>query len=73
MSPDRVLVMFFYMHIVEHECNDMSDELLSGACGCEFSTLTSINTFARLFFLFVGSESKSCRTSFACYSSPIPD
>jgi hypothetical protein len=44
-----------------------------GACGCEFCTLKSINTFVRQFFSFFGSDSKSSRTSFAGYSSRIPD
>jgi hypothetical protein len=72
MSPDRVLVMFFYMRLVKHVCNAMSHDLLLGLAVVSFAHLI-ISTHSSDLFSFLGSDSKSCRTSFAGDSSPIPD
>jgi hypothetical protein len=72
MSPDRVLVMFFYMRLEKHVCNAMSHDLLLALAVVSFEHLI-ISTHSSDIFSFLGSESESCRTSFAGDSSPIPD
>ena len=65
MSPDRVLVMFFYMRLEKHVCNAMSHDLLLALAFVSFdhfiTPMHSPDIFSDL-----GSESESCRTSFAC-------
>jgi hypothetical protein len=72
MSPDRVLVMFFYMRLIKNVCNAMSHDLILGLAVVSLAHLM-ISTHSSDLLLFLGSDSKSCRTSFAGYSSPIQD
>jgi hypothetical protein len=72
MSRDRVLVMFFYMRLEKHVCNAMSHDLLLALAVVSFDHFIT-PTHSPDIFSDLGSESESCRTSFAGDSSPIPD
>ncbi len=67
-----MLAMFFFLCLESHVCNAMSHDLILGTAVVSFAHLI-ISTHSSDLLLFLGSDSKSCRTSFAGYSSPIPD
>jgi hypothetical protein len=52
MSPDRVLVMFFYMRLEKHVCNAMSHDLLLGLAVVSFAHLIISTHSSDFFFIF---------------------
>jgi hypothetical protein len=64
MSRDSALLMFFYMHLEEHVCNAMSIDLLFALAVVNFDHfITSTHSFD--IWVYLLSESESCRSSFA--------
>jgi hypothetical protein len=52
MSPDRVLVMFFYMRLEKHVCNAMSHDLLLGLAVASFAHSIISTHSSDFFFIF---------------------